>query len=76
MKVYAVTFIGVYPVGVCMVVVATDRDDARVQVKGALTRRGLFAENTDDKGQLRDCVEFQEIDTSKPGASIILDGNY
>lgn len=57
---------GHYPVGVASVVVAKDEEDARILLNRALLADGLRV------------TEFtlQEVDTSKPHATILHNGEY
>ena len=71
MKVFTHTgFRGYYPVGTSAVIVARDRGHAKRLLLAALPDE-LKAENQD-----LDISLFEEVDTSKPNAVILQDGDY
>ncbi len=70
MKTYAIHFNGHWPVGACAVVVATDEQSAKIALMAELQKSGL------DKKNVMDDLGVTELDTSKPGVTILLDGEY
>jgi hypothetical protein len=58
---------GHYPVGVCSVIVAEDEDMARLLLQAELREHGLRKEEP---------FTLRRINTDKPKAFVILDGDY
>ena len=71
MKVFSCTFIGHYPVGACAIVVAESREDARKRFLDHVVDSSLYHKNKDIKLE-----NFEEIDQTVGGVTIILDGDY
>jgi len=67
-KLFSIRFTGHWPVRAVGVVLAESRDDAIQNMKVALATRGLSTELDDD--------DITEIDMTRPGVHILLDGDY
>lgn len=70
LKVYTCTnFEGHYPVGVAAIIVANGEEQARLLLMAAMKMEGLEQENPLN-------LAFEEIDTNKFGATILMNGDY
>lgn len=80
MNLYSVDFIGHYPTGTAMVVVAKDQQQAFDLALAKLQHEGLWQESTIDN-QNNHAKNFtinnvEELDTTEAKAHMLCDGNY
>lgn len=69
---YCTNFAGKWPVGAAAVVVAEDQEQAAAELWKLLEQANLAESNRDRT----DPLELIEIDLSKPGGAVLVDGDY